>query len=70
MPRKAENHENLKLCVRLDRPSREMLNELLPGSTTSSYFRQLIAQAHGRKLEREDIARREALATRSSTDSE
>jgi len=47
-----------------------MLNELLPGSTTSSYFRQLIAQAHGRKLEREDIARREALATRSSTDSE
>jgi len=70
MPRKVENRQSLQLSVRLDRPSRMMLNELLTGSSVSSYLRQLIAMDYGRRLEREDIAKREALARVSRADSE
>jgi len=70
MPRKVENRQSLQLSVRLDRPSRMMLNELLTGSSVSSYLRQLIAMDYGRRLEREDIAKREALARVSLADSE
>jgi hypothetical protein len=66
MPRKVEKLDNLKLCVILDRPSRAMLNELLVGSSISSYMRQLIAMDYGRMLERKDAAERKAFAKASS----
>jgi len=40
-----------------------MLNELLAGTTISSYLRQLIAIDYGRMLERKDVAKRQAPAT-------
>jgi len=68
MPRLAENHESLQVTIRLDKPSRAMLNEMLVGSSVSSYLRQLIAMDYGRKLEREDIAKREALRETAKAD--
>jgi hypothetical protein len=59
MPRKRARIDNLQLCVRLDKTSLAMLNELAPVSI-SSYFRQLVAMDYGRRLERRDIAKREA----------
>jgi len=47
-----------------------MLDELLNGNNLSSFLRQQIALAYGRKLEREDNAKHQALATVSSADSE
>jgi hypothetical protein len=63
MSRKVENPDSLQLCVRLDQSSRAMLNELLAGTTISSYLRQLIAIDYGRMLERKDVAKRQAPAT-------
>jgi len=70
MPKKAVNRERLHISIRLDRCSREMLDELLNGNNLSSFLRQQIALAYGRKLEREDNAKHQALATVSSADSE
>jgi hypothetical protein len=55
MPKRIGNPEALQLCIRLDKPSRKMLNEMVTGSV-SNYLRQLIVMEYARMEVRKELA--------------